>query len=129
MARDTRQRRALCAVLARAERPLTVHELLAAARAEVPSLGIATVYRLLAELRRQGEVASVEVPGHPVSYEATRRGHHHHFRCRGCRTLFPLPGCVEGLERLLPAGFRAEHHEIVISGLCGRCAALSPAAP
>ncbi|MCS6970639.1 MAG: transcriptional repressor [Planctomycetota bacterium] len=127
--RDTPQRRAIAAVLERAEGPLSVHDILQRAQREVPRLGIATVYRVLAELRRARAVVSVEVAGHPVCYEATRRAHHHHFHCRRCRTLYDVGGCVAELASLLPRGFQLEDHEIVLRGLCARCAPLSPAAP
>lgn len=120
--RSTRQRQAIEAALARAERPLTPEELLAVARADVPRIGIATVYRALRDLRLSGAVLAVEVPGHPTCYEAAHRGHHHHFHCRACRRVFEVDACAHGIEAMAPTGFAVEEHEIVLRGLCAACA-------
>ena len=74
--RSTRQRKAIEDALRGAERPMTPEELLELAKARVPQLGIATVYRAIKDLRDTGEVVAVEVPGHPTCYETAHRGHH-----------------------------------------------------
>ena len=50
MERSTRQRTAIRDALEAAQRPLLPQEVLDAAQAQVPSLGIATVYRNLKQL-------------------------------------------------------------------------------
>jgi Fur family ferric uptake transcriptional regulator len=50
MERNTRQRSAIRDAIAQAQRPLLPHEVLEAARTEVPGMGIATVYRNLKAL-------------------------------------------------------------------------------
>ncbi|MGH9361888.1 MAG: Fur family transcriptional regulator [Thermoanaerobaculia bacterium] len=122
MERDTRQRRAIRDVLLAAGRPLSPHEVLAAARRQVRGLGIATVYRTLKGLVEQGSLAAVELPGEPPRYELSGKGHHHHFHCRGCGRVFELEGCPEGLKRLTPRGFALEAHEVVLYGRCAGCA-------
>jgi len=121
--RSTRQRRAIAAALDAAGRPVTPEELLALAKAEVPRLGIATVYRMLKDLKAAGEVVAVEVPGHPTCYESAHHGHHHHFHCRICRTVFEVHACAADIAAMAPRGFRLEDHEIVLRGVCAACAA------
>jgi len=121
--RSTRQRKAIEQALTRADRPMTPEELLALAQAEVPRLGIATVYRALKDLRDEGAVVAVEVPGHPTCFETAHRGHHHHFHCRSCRKVYEVQGCVHGVHGIAPKGFRVEDHEIVLTGVCAACAA------
>lgn len=127
--RSTRQRKAIEEALSRSERPVTPEELLALASAEVPRLGIATVYRALKDLRDGGRVVAVEVPGHPTCYETAHRAHHHHFHCRQCRKVFEVHGCVHGVDAIAPRGYQVEEHEIVLRGLCALCARARPETP
>ena len=50
MERSTRQRTAIRAAIDAAGRPLSPQEVLEAAQAEVPALGLATIYRNLKQL-------------------------------------------------------------------------------
>lgn len=119
--RTTKQKEAIKAVLAEQAHPLLPDEILALALKEVPSLGIATVYRSLKNLQEEGVVCSVEIPGQAPRYERTDKGHHHHFHCQKCHSVFDLKRCVEGLKKLAPPGFRVTDHEIILYGLCKSC--------
>jgi len=119
----TRQKRALAAVFQRAQRPLTPDQLCAEARKQIPSLGIATVYRAIKQFVADGEVRAVEIPGAAPHYETAGEHHHHFFLCQQCKRLFDLIGCVPGIRSLAPRGFRVAQHEIVLYGECGSCVA------
>lgn len=121
MIRDTSQRRAIRKVLADAGRPLTPQEVLDVAQADVPGLGIATVYRAIKGLREEGWLTPVELPGEPTHFEVSGKQHHHHFSCRGCGRVYELKGCPADLKRLLPRGFSMEDHEVVLYGSCKEC--------
>lgn len=120
--RTTRQKEAIKAVLKDQDRPLLPNEIQQIALQSVPSLGIATVYRSIKKLMEEGQVCCVEIPGQPPRYESTEKGHHHHFHCRQCQTVFDLQKCIEGLKKLVPSGFQVTDHEIILYGLCKRCA-------
>lgn len=120
--RDTQQRRAIRRVIEESGRPLGPREVLDAAQAHCPGLGIATVYRTLKTLVEEAELTQVELPGEPPRYETTGKHHHHHFHCRACDRVFELEGCPEGLRRLTPPGFSLESHELVLYGRCPGCA-------
>lgn len=122
--RSTRQRAAIRDALARAGRPLAPSEIFDAARVHVPQLGIATVYRTLKSLAEEGVAHAVELPGEPARWELTGKRHHHHFHCRSCGGVFDAPGCVGGMEALVPSGFVLERHEIVLYGRCPDCVGL-----
>ena len=124
MQRQTPQRLAIKAALAGIGRPLTPLEILDVARVRVPSLNLATVYRTLRRMGDAGEIAPVELPGEPPRYQPREAAehHHHHFRCTTCHAVFNVEGCVEGLKKLLPKGFRMTAHDIVLYGLCRSCA-------
>jgi Fur family transcriptional regulator, ferric uptake regulator len=121
MAYSTRQRTAIWKVLEGADRPITPLEIQEAAQALVPSLGIATVYRCLKELTRDGDARIIEIQGAPPHYESSKRPHHHFFLCEQCRRLFDLIGCAGGLVRMAPKGFEIQRHEIVLYGRCKTC--------
>jgi len=58
-------------------------------------------------------------------------GHHHHFVCRSCHALIEVR--CDALERALDelaheSGLAVEHHEVLLSGLCGACRARNAAA-
>ncbi len=124
MQRDTSQRRAILQVVQDARRPLSPQEILDKAQANVPKLGIATVYRCMKMLEESGEVVPVDLPGEGRRYERAGLKHHHHFSCRECGRVFDLEGCPGNIDRLLPPAFKLEHHEILLYGLCDRCSGL-----
>lgn len=122
MNRSTRQKRAIEAVFRDHANPLTALEIQELALKEVPSIGIATIYRSLKSLANDGLVVAVEIPGEPPRYERANKGHHHHFLCRECGGVFELEKCLEGIKKMAPPDFRVEDHEIILYGACGACA-------
>lgn len=121
MSRTTQQRTAIRAAIESAGRPLTPQETLDAASAEVPGLGIATVYRALSAGVDEGWLKAVEFATGPTRYELADLQHHHHFRCEVCDKVYDLHGCPGNLQRLLPEGFTLSDHDIVLHGTCDRC--------
>lgn len=121
MERVTRQRNVICAAVESAGRPLSPSELYAAARATLPGIGLATVYRAIRDLVASGWLRVVEVPGEVGRYERAGKPHHHHFLCRSCDSLWEVPACPIGIEQLAPRGFVTEAHDITLYGLCGEC--------
>ncbi len=131
MERSTRQGTAIRAAIDREGRPLSPQEVLEAARGEVPSLGIATVYRNLKDLLESGEIGLVALPGESPRYESRRAAvhHHHHFRCDRCERVFDVEGCGGLAGVVVPAGFVLQRHELTLYGVCADCAARDAAAP
>ena len=123
MTYTTRQKLELAKIFHRAQRPLTAQEVRRRAQRNLPSLGLATVYRALRQFVSDGQVRLIELPGVPPHYESAARHHHHFFLCQRCKQLFDLIGCVRGLTMLAPQGFRVQQHEIVLYGQCAGCVA------
>jgi Fur family transcriptional regulator, ferric uptake regulator len=121
--RNTRQRGAIRRVFSSLHRPLSPAEVLDAAKAEVPALGIATVYRTIKAMVDEGEIASIDVPGEAPRYEIAHLGHHHHFHCRACNKVFEVEGCPTDIPKLAPPGFVADGHEVMLFGRCVTCKA------
>ncbi|WP_291422976.1 Fur family transcriptional regulator [Deinococcus sp.] len=122
--RSTRQRDVISRVLSAAEGPLAVAEVLERSKSDLPGLGIATVYRTLKLLTEQGQIHPVLLEGETL-YEASGRGHHHHFSCRACGRVFTLHTCPVALPSgtVYPGGYVVEAHEVTLYGLCPDCAA------
>ena len=121
MERDTSQRKAIRKALEDASRTMSPKEVFDDARQQVPDLGMATVYRTVKGLTKEGWVVPVAMPGEPQRYEVAGKGHHHHFSCRSCGKVFELEGCPGDLGQLVPAGFAMESHEVFIFGRCDQC--------
>ena len=119
--RNTRQRDAIRAAIVAAKRPLSPQEILDAASEEVPGLGIATVYRTVKTLIEEKSLTTVEVPGTQARYEVAHLDHHHHFHCHSCDRVYEVEGCPGDLRGLTPRGFRTDHHEIILTGMCAGC--------
>jgi Fur family ferric uptake transcriptional regulator len=124
--RDTSQRRAIREALERANRPITSTEILEAARAAVPGIGVATVYRAVKALQGEGVLHQVELPGAVTRYELAGKDHHHHFHCRTCQRVFEVEACPGELTHLAPPGFTLEAHEVILYGRCPACAPRPP---
>jgi len=122
MQRDTPQRRAVRTVFESEGRPLSPEDVHASGQTHVPSLGIATVYRHIKALVREGWLQPVELPGESARYELAAQPHHHHFVCRRCEQAFDIDVCPSGLEQMAPAGYEVDSHEVVLYGRCPACA-------
>lgn len=120
--RSTRQRDVIARILDGAEGPLAVGDVLERAQAAAPGVGIATVYRTLKLLCGQGRIHPVTLDGE-TRYEASGRGHHHHFSCTACGRVFTLHSCPLTLPSgtVYPGGFVVEAHEITLYGKCPEC--------
>ncbi len=123
MPRSTRQQEAVRKAIETSSRPLSPGEVHDAARQEVASISLSTVYRALGRMVDAGDIVPVDIPGGPPRYETTRAAarHHHHFHCRSCDRVYDLDGCARGVGLLAPEGFEVDDHEILLFGRCRRC--------
>lgn len=127
MQRNTRQRRAIRAAFETASRPMAVAEIHAAAGRRQPSLSLATLYRALADLVRDGELTRVMLPGQPPRYQRTHHAHRHLFQCDRCRKVYEVEGCPGAVLNRAPKGFAVRAHQVILYGDCAEC--LPPRAP
>lgn len=121
VSRSTNQRAAVRAAIERADRPLSPPEILALAQDDQPGLGIATVYRAVKAGVEAGWLTPVELPNGPVRYEPAGKGHHHHFECTSCHSVFDVEGCPGKIASLVPEGCELDDHEIILYGRCADC--------
>ena len=121
--RRTPQRWAVYRALARDPGHPTAEEVHRRLRRELPSLSLATVYRTLDSLAREGLARRVGGGEGGARFDADLQAHQH-LVCRACGRLSDVRyGPLSALE--VPpgelGGFRAEAIEIRILGLCRRC--------
>ena len=123
MQRRTKQKEHIRSALDSLRRPLSPAEIFEFARSSCPTISIATVYREIARLLEQGEVAKVSLPGAADRYETKECAshHHHHFHCDDCGRVFDIEGCSEERHMHLPAGFEVARHEVTYYGNCRDC--------
>ncbi len=89
-------------------------------------IGLATVYRALADLAVEGEADSLQSPDGESLYRACTPGqHHHHLICRNCGLTVEIEAdAVEDWAYSVAAqnGFTEPSHIVDVFGLCGSCA-------
>jgi Fur family ferric uptake transcriptional regulator len=121
-------RTAVVEVLAGQDCAATAFEIEDELRRRDASVGRASVYRALEQLEELGLLRRLEVSRGVASYERIEPDghHHHHAICRECGRTVPFEDA--SLERAIERvsgrmAFEEDEHEVVIRGLCGRCAA------
>ncbi|MET0421726.1 MAG: Fur family transcriptional regulator, partial [Acidimicrobiia bacterium] len=126
--RYTRSREALIGVLANADAPLTIAEIVAGD----DRLAISTAYRNLVVFEQAGVVHRIVTSDEHARYEldeALTERHHHHLVCSRCgvvRDFTVSDGLEAELDRALTRvastnGFAADHHRLDLIGRCERC--------
>ena len=123
----TANRRAVTSVLADADGPMTLPEILDAD----PSLAQSSAYRSLAVLVDAGVVRRLVHGSDHAHYELAEHltEHHHHLVCDSCGTVVDvtLPARVEStMDRSFADaadqhGFTASRHSVDIYGVCASC--------
>ena len=91
----------------------------------MPSLSPATIYATLELLDELGVVRRLSTPGGVTVYDPRTEAHHHAI-CRRCGRIEDIVAPVDAgaaEAAAAAAGFRAEHGELQLSGLCAACAA------
>ena len=125
--RYTDGRRALVTVLASAQRPLTLRDIVS----RVPEVPQSSAYRNLEALREGGIVVRISAGGDRAHFELTEAllGHHHHLICVSCGTIedMRIDGALEAeVDRALigaagKAGFTPLRHCLDLYGECAAC--------
>lgn len=125
--RNTWQRERVRSALSDAPGFVSAQDLHAALRVENTGIGLATVYRALANLASTGEADQLQSPDGEAIYRACASdGHHHHLICRSCGKAVEIQADeVESWAKRTAAahGFVDAEHVVDIFGTCAACAA------
>jgi Fur family ferric uptake transcriptional regulator len=124
--RPTRQRLLVLETLAAEPHDATAQEIHARLREGDDRVGLATVYRALAVLKRGGVVDELSHRTGESCYRLCSPGHHHHLVCSRCHRVEELQGCeidswVAQASR--EHGFSPASHTVEVVGVCAECRA------
>lgn len=125
--RNTWQREAVREALGEREDFVSAQTLHSALREGGSSIGLATVYRALADLATEGEADSLQQEGESLYRACTPGSHHHHLICRNCGLTVEIEADeVEEWARSVAAshGFTQPNHIVDVFGLCADCSKL-----
>ena len=125
--RNSGARRAVVELLGRQHCCLTAQEIFDQLRAEGRGVGIASVYRVLEQLSKDGFVQRIDIGAGTTRFEPIHAGgeHHHHLVCDDCGKVEAFADAE--LERALRrvegrTGFSVAGHDVVLRGACSECA-------
>jgi Fur family transcriptional regulator, stress-responsive regulator len=122
--RATFGRIALLQALERANKPLTVMELVHGLKKHLDQ---ATAYRALEALEAKGLVRRIDLGQAHSYFEIALLDHHHHLVCMSCDTIEDFAGCsAENMEKLALKGSSKfaslKEHSLEFFGICNACA-------
>ncbi len=124
MKRNTWQREAVREALDDSDGFVSAQTLYASLKGSGSSVGLATVYRALADLAVEGDADSLRQDGESLYRACTPGIHHHHLICRSCgRTVEIAADEVEEWAQRVAAqhGFTRAKHVVDVFGSCPEC--------
>ena len=123
--RNTWQREAVRTALEDDDGFVSAQRLHASLRESGSPIGLATVYRALADLAVEGEADSLQSLDGESLYRACTPGqHHHHLICRNCGLTVEVEAvAVERWAQSVATehGFTQPNHVVDVFGLCAEC--------
>jgi len=121
----TAQRQCIFRALQGDETHPTAESVHAAARREVETISLKTVYQTLNELAALGEIAALDLGTGTTRFDPNVEMPHHHLVCRSCGKVRDLH--VDYSDVRVPPGadegFEVGGAEVVFRGVCTRCRA------
>ncbi|CAB4945666.1 unannotated protein [freshwater metagenome] len=122
--RNTWQKDAVKHALGEATGFVSAQELHLVLRNHGSTIGLATVYRALADLAANGEADSLQSQEGELLYRACTTEHHHHLICKNCGKTVEIEAHeVEAWAEKVAKqhGFREPSHTVEIFGVCEDC--------
>jgi Fur family ferric uptake transcriptional regulator len=122
-ARVTQPRVGVLATLLDAPRALTHHEIVHQVRRALP-IDRVTVYRVLEWLIANRLAHRIAGDDRVWRFNAVAGGHadaHAHFECNACGRVVCLEDVATPRRVALPAGYRSQHVQVTVKGLCAAC--------
>lgn len=121
--RETRQRKAILEVVSHSRSHPTAEAICTEVREIIPSVSLATVYRNLDVLKRQGRIREVIGHDRTAHWEVVHEPHAH-FICTGCGDIRDVADVPEVDWSVLTelVGCEDVRQRIELTGLCPACA-------
>jgi Fur family ferric uptake transcriptional regulator len=122
--RNTRQKDAVRHTLGETVGFVSAQQLHQVLKNHGSTIGLATVYRALADLAASGDADALQSKDGELLYRACTNGHHHHLICRVCGKTVEIE--AERVEKWADEvakehGFSQPSHTIDIFGTCLSC--------
>jgi Fur family ferric uptake transcriptional regulator len=127
MKRNTWQREAVREALGSSEGFVSAQSLHSHLKNAGSPIGLATVYRALADLAVEGEADSLQQEGESLYRACTPGSHHHHLICRNCGLTVEIEAdAVEEWAQKVATdnGFTRANHIVDVFGYCADCSRL-----
>jgi Fe2+ or Zn2+ uptake regulation protein len=123
--RVTPQRQAIFRLLHGNDEHPTVEALYEAARTEMPTISLKTVYQTVHDLETMGEVSLLDLGTGSVRVDPNVDEPHHHLICTRCNKVRDVMVDVGPLSipRTARRGFTVHDVEVQFRGVCDECAA------
>jgi Fe2+ or Zn2+ uptake regulation protein len=121
--RETKQRQVILEVLRHLYTHPTPTELHQAVQKELPSIGLATVYRNLDFLEEEGRVIKLKSRDKEARYDAITEHHCHLIcdRCKAIEDIFDVSGLELRSKQLRKTGFKLNSDYLELHGFCRKC--------
>ena len=122
--KQSNQRENIVAILFKAKKHLTPEEILLELKKDGISMGLATIYRTLSLLEKEGMVNTISFGQEGKKYELDRGEHHDHMICIECGKIIEFfdPQMEAIQERIAQKnGFKILSHQMNLYGLCPDC--------
>jgi Fe2+ or Zn2+ uptake regulation protein len=120
--RFTPQRQQVYDVLIQKRDHPTAEEVFIRAKQAMPDISMATVYNCLDALVQCGLVRQVQLERGATRFCPNMEEHCHYY-CDECGTVFDVALTGNSTVVPRPKGFKIDHYEIAVHGLCASCAA------
>jgi Fe2+ or Zn2+ uptake regulation protein len=122
--RVTPQRQAIFRLLHGNDRHPTVESLFDAARADMPTISLKTVYQTVHDLEALGQVSLLDLGTGSVRVDPNVEAEHQHLVCVQCGLVRDVPlSDVPRLPAKYRRAFTADAVEVIFRGRCDECAA------
>lgn len=119
----THQRTAVYAMLAATDSHPSPEDVYSAIRRDLPSISLATVYKILDLFHKHGFLRRVSTDGQVARYDANV-GSHHHLICTSCGKIkdAEVRGCNDlSVTVADQPDFQVGRYDIIFHGLCEAC--------
>jgi len=119
--RFTPQRQRVYDVLLQKRDHPTADEVFFRAKKQMPEISHATVYNTLDALVKCGLVKQVQLQRGATRFCPNMEEHCHYY-CDKCGEVFDVPLDKNSTMMSSPRGFKVDHYDIAVHGLCADCA-------
>ena len=122
----TPRRKTVIDIFMKSCKRLSPYDVFAKLKKKLPTIGLPTVYRILAEFKDVGILVQSLSEDRQLRYALCTlpHQHHHHFTCRKCSKVEEVDFCnFKTVSRFIENKLNAkvETHQLQIEGLCSRC--------